>query len=228
MKRSFCLALLAIIALAGCGPAPIQNAAPVATAIPTLSVQTGLQTDSACPPSVLLPDGADIFLRTNSRIQVVEITNTVAGQPGDEVMLFHGEIVINSLLPAEKWVEVSSPNGFIARLAGRVMIVAYEGVGGQFTVACVDGACKIGPDAQRLTDLAPNSQGTLDKDGTFLGPFAISLHGLPASCETVFTSTPVPSRTATPVPSVVVDVAGTATAACQAFLEQFPLTPTCP
>lgn len=228
--RLVLLAIIALFALAGCVLLSTPSAQPALTDTPASSGENNLQSGSACPASAFFLDGAEVFLSSGSRIAINKISDPTIGTSGDEVSLYHGEIVVNSLLPADKWVEVFSPNGFTARLSGRTMIVAYEGTGGQFTVACLDGVCKIGPDPQHLTDLGSNTQASLDKDGNFLGPFAISLEGLASSCETIFQTfkTPTPIPTETLVPTLPVDTAATATAACQQFHDQFPLTPTCP
>jgi len=219
----FGLALLAVIA---CVLVPTPIAVPASTDTPT---STEAASGPTCPPSVQLPEPAEIFLRSDSKIVVIKVSDATVGQSADTVELSRGEIVVKSVLPPEKWVEVLSPNGFIARLAGSTMIVAYED-GAQFTVACVDGSCKVGPDDQHLTDLAVNSQASLDKDGNFPGPVAITLEDLPASCETIIDTyvPPTETPTSTVAPTLAVDTAATATAACKEFHSQFPLTPTCP
>ena len=221
IKAGAFLAIILIVGLASCAQTP----EPVLTEAST----TGIQDGDTCPPSVLLQDGPEIFLRTDSRIAVIQAPDQTGGRFRDDIFVSHGEIVVNSLLPAEQWVEVVTPNGFLAQLAGATMIVAYEGDGGQFTVACIDGNCKIGPDAGHLNELPSNSQGSLDKDGTFLGLAAVSLEVLPAACKTILNSDSiVPISTVTNTPEVTATPNATATAACQEFHNQFPLTPTCP
>jgi hypothetical protein len=210
------LAVLAVVV--ACLPAPAPTEAPPASPTPVLPVH-----DAACPPSVLLANSAEVFLKSDARLDVLTLADPV-------LSLASGEIVVNSILPAQRVVGVRAPNGFLAQLSGQTMIVAYEGQGGQFTLACVAGVCRIGPDADHLTTLAADTQASLDEDGNYLGPFAISLQNISADCENILVPTPVPTDTptATPEPGITPDLAGTATAACKQFHEQYPLTPTCP
>ena len=156
--------------------------------------------------------------------QVAGLTN---GATEHILKLHYGEVLVNSNLPAGKWFTVYSPDGYIARVTGSIMVVGYDAATGRFLTSCVDGDCELGPDVQNLLQLAAQDQGWLDENGNFLGPFDVDLEVLQATygtiipTEAVETSTPV-GFTSTP------DLAATGTAVCQEFHSNFPLTPTCP
>src|SRR3972149_5102551 len=77
------LATITLAALFSCGPTPTSSAAPVVTDIPISSATTNLQSGPVCPPSVFLPDNAEIFLRRDSRIAIIKISDPTVGQSAD-------------------------------------------------------------------------------------------------------------------------------------------------
>ena len=234
---SFFLALVSlgtivVIVLTGCQPGPTPTHTPTSITEP---VTTPLP--SNCEPIIVsngsgqtiltLPDGSQIYLA-----DYTEIEFTPAGycQGVDEhhILLKQGAVAIHSLLPVGRWIVVSNPDGYLAQLSETGLVI-FDPEGQLFTLACTNGTCALGTNAENLTSLGCGESADLDADGKFSGPFNVDPamlvefgEWLQPKCAPARTSTPRPS-TATPTP----DTAATATAFCASFHSQFALTP-CP
>ena len=201
-----------------------------------------------------LPDGSKIYIASDAEFEITKIAGLTAGASGHEVLLHSGEILIVSELPAEETFTVISPEGYIAQVAGSIMVVSYDLETGQFTIDCIEGDCNLGPNTQSLFLIAVGYHGWLDRSGNFQGPFEAIMQALcekygedliaceidPIGSETP-TITPPASwldATATAIcaqfeeenpgtPCPYIDIEATATAACEAFEEENPGTP-CP
>ena len=184
---------------------------------------------------IRLSDGSEIFLSEYTDIQLTTVAGLTIGASEHEIVIQRGQIAINSHLPVGKWFTIKSPNGFIARVTGSIIVVSYSPDDGRFIADCIQGDCELGVDIQQLLQLAALDQGWLDQNGNFNGPFEVNVEDLinrygtwigtaptltPTFTPEKFTETPTP-YTQTP------DVAATATSACATFQAQFPGTP-CP
>lgn len=226
--------ILTAIIMVGCSPntpvavdtptAPPTGGAPVVSAEtsgpPAVSAETsGPPTVSGAPlvirtdagsSYVRLPDGSEIFIEPNTEIELNQVSGLTNGASEHVVQLRYGEILVISQLPAGKWFTVISPDGYIARVTGSIIVVGYDEATGQFLTSCVEGDCELGPDAQSLLQLAAQDQGWLDENGNFLGPFDVDLDELRATY------------------GIVISTQLDAIEACNEFHSNFPLTPTCP
>ncbi|RJP53340.1 MAG: hypothetical protein C4586_01565 [Anaerolineaceae bacterium] len=176
---------------------------------------------------VRLPDGSEIFIQPNTEIELYQVAGLTNEASEHVVLLHYGEVLVNSQLPAGKWFTVISPDGYIARVTGSIMVVGYDEATGEFLTSCVEGDCELGSDAQSLFQLAAQDQGWLDKNGNFLGPFDADLDVLRATYGVVIPTKAVETNTPEGFVSPA-DLDATATAACNKFHSNFPLTPTCP
>jgi hypothetical protein len=231
------LGIVAIIVLTGCQPKSTQDPTQVLTQAPiTPPESTATPLPVQCDPItasndsgltiLTLPDGSQIYLAENT-----EIDFTPAGYcPGlgeHSILLKQGRVAVHSLLPDSNWIVISSPDGYLARI-GDTGLVTFDTAGSGFMLACTNGTCALGMNAENLVMLTCGERGDLDAAGNFTGPAGIELavlsqfgEWLQPNCGPSQTSTP-PSPAGTP------EAAATATAYCTSFQSQFPLTPCAP
>lgn len=169
---------------------------------------------------IRFPDGSELYLAPETEIEILSIEDLSTGILGYEVLLSRGQLVFLPQPPQEVQFTVISPEGYIAQLTGSIMFVGIEKDLGRFTAICVDGVCSLGSDLQSLIPLAAESEGWLDENGNFQGPFEIDINALREGCGEDYISVVIPP-TATP------DIGATATAFCGDFEEENPGTP-CP
>ena len=169
---------------------------------------------------IRFPDGSELYLAPETEIEILSIEDLSTGISGYEILLSRGQLVILSQPPQEVQFTVISPEGYIAQLTGSIMFVGIEKDLGKFTAICVDGVCDLGSDLQSLIPLAAESEGWLDENGNFQGPFEIDINTLREGCGEDYISVVIPP---TPTP----DIGATATAFCGTFEEENPGTP-CP
>lgn len=191
-----------------------------------------------------LPDGSDLIVKGEPEIGIARLSGATASD--SLVSIDSGEMLVVSHLPAGVWFTVTNSKGFMAHVTannatpGAIMRVAYDPSSGVFSIDCVLGICEIGPNAQTLSVVPLNNQGSLDQGGGFQGASTYDgdivngtygtyiRSGEPVSTYTPLatateTSTPIPTATVTPS----VDIAASATASCSQFHSQYPSTP-CP
>ena len=169
---------------------------------------------------IRFPDGSELYLAPDTEIEILSIEELSTGISSYEVLLSRGQLVILSQPPQEIQFTVISPEGYIVKLIGSLMFVGIEEDLGKITAICVDGVCELGSDLQSLVRLAAESEGWLDENGGFLGPFEIDITALSEGCGEDFIAVQLP---ASPTP----DLDATATAFCGNFEEENPGTP-CP
>ncbi len=230
------LGVLAAVLLSGCQPSltitPTRTPEMVATPLPVHCDPITVST-SGGQTVLTLSDGSLIYLAENTEIEI-----TPAGYcPGNEehnLLLKQGHVAVNSLLPEGKWIVITSPNGYIARV-GKIGMVTFDHISNLFTLACTNGTCTLGTKADTLATLDCGESAYLDTYGNFNGPFNVDPatlvqfgDWLQPQCAPAKTSTPKPvTATPTPTGTPTRDIGATATAYCSSFNRQFPLTP-CP
>ncbi len=225
------LGILAAVLLTGCqssqSPTPTQPPEPVATPVPAHCDPINVITDGG--QSVMtLPDGSQVYLADHTEIDIIP-----AGYcPGDDsisIMLKQGAVAINSVLPAGKWVVITSPNGYIGQV-GKTGLVTFDPSSNTFSVACTNGTCTLAAKPDKLTTLNCDQSAYLDTYGNFNGPFNVDPDTLAQfgswlqpTCAPAQTSTPKPATaTPTPTPTPTVDIGATATAYCGYLHEAVP------
>lgn len=169
---------------------------------------------------ILLPDGSEIYMAAETEIEISFLSDLATGTLGHEILLRQGQLVIVSQLPLKTWFTVVNPSGQKARLSGSIMYVGYDIEIGKFDAICVDGECEFESDTQAIFQLSSESEGWLDENGNFQGPFEIDINALREGCGEDYISVVIPP---TPTP----DIGATATAFCGDFEEENPGTP-CP
>jgi len=163
---------------------------------------------------IRLPDGSEIILDPDAEIALTKIFGHTAGASYHEIILLSGKILVKSYLPEGEWFRILSPDGFIAQVTGSIIIVDYDPVNRKFIAKCVEGDCELGPDENKLIELAAKTEGWLDENGEFDGPIEIDMDEIREKYgEKILEETP--------------DHEATATAACGEFQRKFPGTP-CP
>jgi hypothetical protein len=205
--------------LVGCKP---TSTPPIQGEITGSPQTTEVSMPSDLPPStVLLPDGSEISLDPDAYIEIINVDGLSSGEPGHEIKLHRGQIVVTSKLPEGTWFTVFSKSNYIARVTGSIIVLLYDPITGQFMLDCVKGTCEMGPNLQNIHELSAEHQGCLNIWGNFFGPYEnIDFEELSVICAQL-----VPTYTPTPEPLQTMDA--TATAACLEFQLQFPGTP-CP
>jgi len=224
------ISLLGVSACAGLStvsptgtPTPDGGTEPPATQ-PVVACIPMRVANSAGLALLTLIDGSQVFLGPETEFEFIPM-GSCTGADTHRVTLLKGEIAVSSLLPITNPFTVFSPNGTKATL-DQNGLVRIDPETGNFQVNCSNGNCTIGMDPQPSI-LTCGQAGTFDLEGQFSGPDEIDLDLLAPygdwllpKCDLVPTETPSGE---TPVP----DIGATATAACSAWLNQFPLTP-CP
>jgi len=166
------------------------------------------------------PDGSEIYLVAETEIEISFLSDLETETIGNEILLRRGQLVIVSKLPLETWFTVVNPSGNKVRLAGSIIYVGYDDENGKFDAICVDGECEFESDSQAIFQFSSETEGWLDENNNFQGPFEIDITALREGCGEDYISVVIPP---TPTP----DIGATATAFCGDFEEENPGTP-CP
>jgi len=169
---------------------------------------------------IRLPDGSEIYLVAETEIEISFLSDLETGTLGHEILLIQGQLVIVSKLPLETWFTVVNPSENKVRLAGSIIYVGYDDENGKFDAICVDGECEFESDSQAIFQLSSVTEGWLDENNNFQGPFEIDIDALTEGCGEDYIWVELPP---TPTP----DIGATATAFCGDFEEENPGTP-CP
>ena len=227
-KIIFLITIAVVVLVSGCSPKqqttetstaePIKN-----TPIPATEENPISTYGPLCKVGlsyIRLPDGSEIYMVAETEIEISFLSDLATGTLGHEILLIQGQLVIVSKLPLETWFTVVNPSGNKVRLAGSIIYVGYDDENGKFDAICVDGECEFESDSQAIFQLSSETEGWLDENNNFQGPFEIDINALREGCGEDYISVVIPP---TPTP----DLDATATAFCGEFEEENPGTP-CP
>jgi hypothetical protein len=82
--------------------------------------------------TVHLPDGSLLVIQAGSEVLLERIVTEDGSVAEDGIRLKEGEVLVKSTLSSGKWFTVLSPEGYLARVSGSIMIVAYDPVSNEF------------------------------------------------------------------------------------------------
>lgn len=233
-SRNIIILLVAsLVVLSACAPAATPTPQP--TAVPTATEEIKLPT---CDPmditgdgltKITLADGTEIYLSEKAHITLVP-AGYCPGISEHFITLIKGQIAIRAKVAAGAWVNVTNPDGFIARL-NKTGAVTFDPVAGQFILDCTNGECTLGPNAQQFAQFLCGEGGGLSKNTTFPVPMTVDVNALKDKYGSwivpVCAATATPTPPGTPAATGTPELAKTATSACATFRAKFPGTP-CP
>ncbi len=240
---SFVAASLLLMLLAGCAketPAPTATQRPpIQTATSTTAPSaTATEVPTATPTPVIpndvvtLPDGSKIILRPGARIEILKQPGIPPQSQEIIIQLLEGEIMAVSALKGTNWLTIQNPKGESARFQGCAVVVGVDKTLDSFELKCLASKCEIGSDDQNFIPAAALFSSIFQK-GKLLDPAKFDVVKLAAdydvdypACAKDVIPTATPTATKAP-PTATPNKAATATAACEAFHQQFPATP-CP
>jgi hypothetical protein len=255
MYLSIFLVILILIAATGCQSSAATTAVPVPVTgkqIEPTSTPKPMDPPATIIPNTLitLPDGSKIILKPGAKIEILSQPGIPATSTSIVVNLIQGEIMALPNLESKVLFSVQSSDGYGAQIQGCAMTVNVNTISDSFEMKCIGGTCEIGANSANLVPAGLNQVWKL-VSGILADPVAVDFKqlaldypdGLPACVSESALVIPqtggsapttTPTLMATKSPTVVIPKTGgnslslTATAACEAFHQQFPSTPCAP
>ncbi|MCG7852278.1 MAG: hypothetical protein MIO92_07130 [Methanosarcinaceae archaeon] len=229
----FLLGIMIVLVITGCDALTGRTPLPPPTELgQTETPPTPLPTE--CKPirfanssgmSLLtFPDGSQMFLGNNTEIDFIP-ADYCPGFTEHRAYLLHGEIAVRSLLPDDSLFTVFSPEGFKVTLDD-TGLVSYNLENKLLTLNCSNGKCTIGTEQQPYL-LICGQMVEFDQNAVLNGPFGINVSVLAPYGDWLLPNCNFIPDEPTSTPTPTSDVGATATAACSAWNNEFPMTP-CP
>lgn len=255
MYLSILLVILILFAATGCQSSAATTAVPVPVTgrqVELTSTPKPMDPPATIIPNTLitLPDGSKMILKPGAKIEVLSQPGIPANSTMIVVKLIQGEIMALPNLENKVLFSVQSFDGFGAQIQGCAMTVNVNTISDSFEMKCIGGTCEIGANSANMVAVEANKVWKLFS-GILVDPVPVDFKqlaldypdGLPACVSESALVIPqtggsapttTPTLMATKSPTVVIPKTGgnslslTATAACEAFHQQFPSTPCAP